>query len=114
MHASAKHAFSALFEGVPGAHDDSTWRIGASTFRFPLPFLILLLKNTRFVDASKADGLPKILQRTNGSKYSETKVMFSLLLVLKIELGDHVSTKRGVLSHANMNARLGPMEKDVC
>ena len=37
LHASAKHAYSALFEGVPGAHDDNTWRIGASIFGFPIP-----------------------------------------------------------------------------
>ena len=69
--------------------------------------VVLLCKNTRFVDASKADGLPKILQKTKGSKYSETKVLFSLSLVQNTELADHFSTKRGVLSHANMKA--GPM-----
>jgi len=72
-------------------------------------FLLLLLKNTRFVDASKADGLPEISKKTKGSKYSEAKVLFSLLLVQNTELADHVSTKRGVLSHANMKARLRPM-----
>ena len=52
---------------------------------------------------------PEILKKTKGSKYSEAKVLFSLLLVQNTELADHVSAKRGVLSHANMKARLRPM-----
>ena len=68
MHASARHAFSALFEGVPGAHNDNTLVCGV------LPIELLLLKILGLT-TSKADGLSKILQRTKGSKYSKTNIV---------------------------------------
>ena len=52
----------------------------------------------------KADGLPEVLKKTKGSKCSEAKVLFSSLFVQNTKLADHVSTKRGVLSHATMIA----------
>ena len=57
---------------------------------------MLRKKDTLFPDARRPDGLPKILRKTRGSKYPETKALYSSLLVANTEVADYVSTKREV------------------